>query len=286
MPRIPPLDICFIEFSDTERPINDIDEEDIDENVLNDTYPQDVPGRLELHSSEIPVECSSSQAILELHSSEIPVECSSSQASSAVKLPPSKRPTLKNRKHIKTTSDWPDKKHLLYRLLHTRMNRSLVEWATIDEGNPTEPKTQRSTGIPITGPILQAKAIDFGKLLGLESWIKRFRNRHSIAGGTVSDESASVSESTNEEWLKNRFAELRKNYTDEQIFNADETELSYKMTANKTLKFKGEKCSGDKMSKDRVPVLVVANMTGTIKKTACHLEKIWKNQTIPDILKA
>lgn len=39
----------------------------------------------------------------------------------------------------------PDKKHLLYRLLHTRMNRSLVEWATIDEGNPKEPKTQRST---------------------------------------------------------------------------------------------------------------------------------------------
>jgi hypothetical protein len=99
-----------------------------------------------------------------------------------------------------------------------------------------------------------------------ESWIKRFRNRHNIVGGTVSGESASVSERTTEEWLKNVFPEIRKNYRDEQIFNADETGLFFKMTPNKTLKFKGEKCSGGKMSKDRITVLVVANMTGTVKK--------------------
>jgi hypothetical protein len=84
--------------------------------------------------------------------------------------------------------------------------------------------------------------------------------------GTVSGESASVSERTTEEWLKNVFAEIRKNYRDEQIFNADETGLFFKMTPNKILKFKGEKCSGGKMSKDRITVLVVANMTGTVKK--------------------
>ncbi|KAK9746513.1 Tc5 transposase DNA-binding domain [Popillia japonica] len=133
-------------------------------------------------------------------------------------------------------------------------------------------KEKRSQGIPITEPILQAKANDFGKLLGLEnyecseSWIKRFRNRHNIVGGTVCGESASVSNSTTEELLKNVFAEISKNYTDEQIFNADETGLFYKMTPNKTLKSKAEKCSGGKMSKDRITVLVVANMTDTIKK--------------------
>jgi hypothetical protein len=85
-------------------------------------------------------------------------------------------------------------------------------------------------------------------------------------GGTVSGESASLSERTTEEWLKNVFAEIRKNYRDEQIFNADERGLFFKMTPNKTLKFKGEKCCGGKMSKDRITVLVVANMTGTVKK--------------------
>jgi hypothetical protein len=38
------------------------------------------------------------------------------------------------------------------------------------------------------------------------------------------------------------------------------------MTPNKILKFKGEKCSGGKMSKDRITVLVIASMTGTVKK--------------------
>ena len=85
-------------------------------------------------------------------------------------------------------------------------------------------------------------------------------------GGTVSGESAFVCEVQTKEWLKTVFAEIRTSYSDEQIFNADETGLFFKMTPNKTLKFKGDKCSGGKMSKDRVTVLVVANMTGTIKK--------------------
>ncbi|XP_055910506.1 tigger transposable element-derived protein 6-like [Eupeodes corollae] len=38
------------------------------------------------------------------------------------------------------------------------------------------------------------------------------------------------------------------------------------MTPNKTLKFKGKKCNGGKMSKERITVLVGANMTGTVKQ--------------------
>jgi hypothetical protein len=38
------------------------------------------------------------------------------------------------------------------------------------------------------------------------------------------------------------------------------------MLPDKTFKFKGETCSGGKMSKERLTVLVCANMTGTSKK--------------------
>lgn len=38
------------------------------------------------------------------------------------------------------------------------------------------------------------------------------------------------------------------------------------MTPDKTLRFKGEKCSGGKLSKVRITVLVTANMTGSVKK--------------------
>lgn len=35
---------------------------------------------------------------------------------------------------------------------------------------------------------------------------------------------------------------------------------------DKTLKFKGENCSGGKLSKDRITIMVAANMSGTEKK--------------------
>jgi hypothetical protein len=46
------------------------------------------------------------------------------------------------------------------------------------------------------------------------------------------------------------------------------------MTPDSTFKFKGEKCVGGKISKNRLTVLMCVNMTGTDqkKKTLCY----WK----------
>ena len=44
--------------------------------------------------------------------------------------------------------------------------------------------------------------------------------------------------------------------------NADETGLFYKLRPDRTLAFKGEKCSGGKKAKDRLTVLVGASMSG------------------------
>lgn len=59
---------------------------------------------------------------------------------------------------------------------------------------------------------------------------------------------------------------LRAQFSDDEIFNADETGLFYKLTPDKTLKLKGEKCTGGKLSKERITVMVAANMSGTAKK--------------------
>lgn len=52
-------------------------------------------------------------------------------------------------------------------------------------------------------------------------------------------------------------------YAPSDIFNADEAGIFYKLTPDKTLKFKGEKYVGGKLSKDCITVLVSANMDGT-----------------------
>lgn len=64
-----------------------------------------------------------------------------------------------------------------------------------------------------------------------------------------------------EEWLSCKWPALCEGYAPYEIFNTDETDLFYNLTPDKTLKFKGEK-----MSKSRITVLIVANMSGSTKE--------------------
>ncbi|GLV33262.1 hypothetical protein CBL_08430 [Carabus blaptoides fortunei] len=102
---------------------------------------------------------------------------------------------------------------------------------------------QRSHNIPISGPILQAKANDFARRLALEyfrctvGWIQLFRKRHNTVFGILSGEAADVSEEISNEWLNTVWPNLRKVYKDEEIFNADETGLFFRMMPDKTMKF-------------------------------------------------
>jgi len=47
----------------------------------------------------------------------------------------------------------------------------------------------------------------------------------------------------------------------------------FRLAHEKTLKFKGQKCVGDKVSKDRIPVLLFANADGTEKRKLIVTEK-------------
>jgi len=80
----------------------------------------------------------------------------------------------------------------------------------------------------------------------------------------VCGESASVNDKVCNEWK----AELKAKsdgYEPQKVFNADETALFFKCLPDKTMAFIGEKCHGGKHSKERVTVLLAANMTGTEK---------------------
>ncbi|CAG9566413.1 unnamed protein product [Danaus chrysippus] len=133
-------------------------------------------------------------------------------------------------------------------------------------------KAQRSQNVPISGPLLQEKANHFARQLGKtdfkcsESWIYRFRQRHDIVVGKVCGEAAGVSQNDCDNWLRTVLPKLTEGYTDSQIWNADETGLFFKLTPDRTLKFKGEKCTGGKLSKDRITVLVASSMEGEKRK--------------------
>ncbi|KAI6652943.1 Tigger transposable element-derived protein 6 [Oopsacas minuta] len=129
--------------------------------------------------------------------------------------------------------------------------------------------TARSKNIPISGPILQAKGIDFAEQLGIpfkasNGWLEKFRSRYNIAFKTLCGESASVDPGTVDTW-KQQLHTIIGGYSPEDIFNCDETGLYYKVLPTKSLVEKNKICNGTKTSKDRLTILLCANMSGTEK---------------------
>ena len=177
--------------------------------------------------------------------------------------------------HSTISTIWKDREKIQSLFEHNSLKIKRArssEHKDIEEALLTWFKRQRSNNVPISGPILQAKANEFARLLGnpnfncSSSWIQRFRARHDIVAGKICGEAAGVPDGVIEEWLSKKWPVLCEGYKPDDIFNADETGLFYNMTPDKTLKFKGEQCSGGKMSKTRITVMVAANMTGSCKE--------------------
>ncbi|XP_050309703.1 tigger transposable element-derived protein 4-like [Anthonomus grandis grandis] len=141
------------------------------------------------------------------------------------------------------------------------VDQALIRWFEV----------RRTENIPISGPLLKAKAEDLFK--GLHGgdfkcstgWLERFKVRHNINVGKVSGEAGDVSREAVVNWLTEKWPGIAQNYSYEDIFNGDETGLFYKMTPDRTLKFRGEKCVGGKQSKLRYTVWVCADTTGSKK---------------------
>ena len=131
----------------------------------------------------------------------------------------------------------------------------------------------RAQSVPISGDILKAKAEELShELNATESWtcsngwICRWKIRHNIKYRAISGENAAVNKEVCEDWKQTKLMPILKQYKADDIFNADETGLYWSLLPDKTHAVAGETCTGGKKSKDRVTLLVCANMTGTEKR--------------------
>lgn len=132
-------------------------------------------------------------------------------------------------------------------------------------------KQARAMSAPLSGTILMERASEIASEMGLETftpssgWLDRFKKRRGIVFKAVCGESASVDSTQTEEWLTKTLPDILSEYGPNNIFNADETGLFFRCLPDRTLAFKGEQCSGGKLSKERITVLVGANMSGNEK---------------------
>jgi hypothetical protein len=67
------------------------------------------------------------------------------------------------------------------------------------------------------------------------------------------------------EWRKEQFIKIINAYKPQNIFNADETGLYFKLPPIKTLSLKWDPCNGGKIPKDWVMILLAYNADGTTR---------------------
>lgn len=130
---------------------------------------------------------------------------------------------------------------------------------------------KRARNVPISGPVLIEKAKEFAQRFqevdfkGSQGWLQNWKKRHNVAFSIISGEAGAVNDETVDTWLTKVWSVLKVGYAPEDIFNCDETGLFYKALPNKTFHKKGTRCTGGKLSKERVTVLLACNATGTEK---------------------
>ncbi len=129
----------------------------------------------------------------------------------------------------------------------------------------------RGQNAPISGPLMKKKAeqlailMEFPDFQCSNGWLDRFKLRHGKVFRNVCGEGNSVSDENIFNWQNSLLPELLSEYKPEDIFNADEAGLFFELLPDKTMNFKGEACTGGKKGKQRVTIMVAANMTGSEK---------------------
>lgn len=159
---------------------------------------------------------------------------------------------------------------------------------------------ERTRHTPLSGPILKEKAKFFQmKIYPNESdfkasdgWLDKFKKRHGIRYLTISGEKLSC-DSKAVEPFKKKFHELitAQNLVPEQIYNADESGLFWRLLPEKTFVHKNEDhAPGRKISKERITFMPCANATGNHKLNLLVIGKskkprAFKNFTLPVLYK-
>ncbi|CAM5141269.1 unnamed protein product [Natator depressus] len=109
---------------------------------------------------------------------------------------------------------------------------------------------------------------EFSNFKASSGWLWRFQKRHRISQIAVSGEKRSADDDAQSYPAKLREILQAEGYSEEQVYNADETEFYYKMLADKTLAVRKDdeyKKEGYKQAKDHLTLLFSVNATGNHK---------------------
>lgn len=147
---------------------------------------------------------------------------------------------------------------------------------------------QRERNCPVNRMILRVKAIEIFKLVfpnkdegyfvASDGWLTKFKRRHGIrflkvCGEILSSDTSSITPFIHR--FRSKITEM--GLTNEQIYNADESGLFYRLLPDKTYVSATEKTApGRKIQKVRVTFMLCSNAEGTHKTTPLVIGKYEK----------
>ncbi|XP_040072206.2 tigger transposable element-derived protein 6-like [Ixodes scapularis] len=160
-----------------------------------------------------------------------------------------------------------------------KKNLKTTPYEKLEEALYTWFMDMRAKNVPISGEVLQRKALCFACLLGFDDfkassgWLTRFKGRYAVVGKVICGEENSVNRLEAGDWLSENVPDILTSYAPRDIYNADESGLFYQMLPKRTLAQKGASCHGGKQSKQRVTMLLYVNMDGTDKRKVLIIGK-------------
>ena len=150
-------------------------------------------------------------------------------------------------------------------------------------------KESRAQLVNISGPIIRNKAETLAKQMGhpefqcSSGWLDRFKTRHAYSFRSIVGEAHAVTNTMVETWQQTTLPHILSTYAPEDIYNADEMGLFYKMQPTKSMVHSGEDGRGGKRSKDRLTVMPCSNMTGTDKLPLLVIGKAQKPRCFKNV---
>ena len=127
----------------------------------------------------------------------------------------------------------------------------------------------KTKNIPMNGPMLMEKANQIAEEAGVEfhatdGWFARWKKRNGLVFVTLQGESAEADTISADEFLKNKWPELKHQFNSRDIFNADETGVYFRALPDSTYVKKDAKktARGCKTAKDRLTALVICSLEG------------------------
>ena len=181
----------------------------------------------------------------------------------------------------------PSKRMKLKPSHHSKLDDGVLMWL----------KQARGQNLPVCGDLIKEKALKLAELMHIPNfmvsngWLDNLKKRHRITFKTVQGEAGAVDSQSLLEWQQQVLQPLLGQFSADDVFNLDETGLFWRLLPNKTMSFRGERCTGGKKSKQRITPLVGANMSGSEKFPLLAISsskkpRAFKNKEIPVKYKA